>query len=75
MKKIFYTIAVAALFAACNQQQETTPAAKTEAPAKEAASLKIAYVIIDPRLKSQITGKKASKRQFKKMLKEQGVIV
>lgn len=47
MKKIFYTIAVAALFAACNQQQETTPAAKTEAPAKEAASLKIAYVIID----------------------------
>ena len=34
----------------------------------------IAYVIIDPRLKSQITGKKASKRQFKKMLKEQGVI-
>lgn len=35
----------------------------------------IAYVIIDPRLKSQITGKKASKRQFKKMLKEQGVIV
>ena len=35
----------------------------------------IAYVLIDPRLKSQITGKKASKRQFKKMLKEQGVIV
>lgn len=35
----------------------------------------LAYVLIDPRLKSQITGKKASKRQFKKMLKEQGVIV
>ncbi|MBQ6542157.1 MAG: ABC transporter permease [Lachnospiraceae bacterium] len=33
----------------------------------------IAYVLIDPRLKSQITGKKATKRQFRKMLKEQGV--
>ncbi|HPF54769.1 MAG TPA: ABC transporter permease [Eubacteriales bacterium] len=33
----------------------------------------IAYVIIDPRLKSQITGKKASKRQFNKLLRERGV--
>ena len=33
----------------------------------------IAYVIIDPRLKSQITGKKASRRQFNKLLQEQGV--
>lgn len=33
----------------------------------------IAYVLIDPRLKSQVLGKKASKRQFKKMLAEQGV--
>ncbi len=31
----------------------------------------IAYVVIDPRLKSQVLGKKASKRQFKKMLAEQ----
>lgn len=33
----------------------------------------IAYVIIDPRLKSQVLGKKASKRQFKKQLEQQGV--
>lgn len=33
----------------------------------------IAYVIIDPRLKSQVLGKKASTRQFKKRLKERGV--
>lgn len=33
----------------------------------------IAYVIIDPRLKSQVLGKKASKRQFKKLLEQQGV--
>lgn len=33
----------------------------------------IAYVIIDPRLKSQVLGKKATKRQFKKLLEEQGV--
>ena len=31
----------------------------------------IAYVIIDPRLKSQVLGKKASKRQFKKLLAQQ----
>lgn len=35
----------------------------------------IAYVIIDPRLKSQITGKKASKRKLNQMLREQGVTV
>lgn len=35
----------------------------------------IAYVIIDPRLKTQVLGKKASKRQFKKLLAEQGVTV
>ena len=33
----------------------------------------IAYVIIDPRLKSQITGRKANKRQYNKLLREQGV--
>ena len=33
----------------------------------------LAYVVIDPRLKSQVLGKKASKRQFKKLLAEQGV--
>lgn len=33
----------------------------------------IAYVVIDPRLKSQVLGKKATNRQFKKQLKEQGV--
>jgi peptide/nickel transport system permease protein len=33
----------------------------------------IAYVIIDPRLKNQVLGKKASKRQFKKLLAERGV--
>lgn len=35
----------------------------------------IAYVIIDPRLKSQVLGKKASKRRFKKQLAQQGVSV
>ncbi len=35
----------------------------------------IAYVIIDPRLKSQVLGKKASKRQFKKLLEQKGVAV
>lgn len=35
----------------------------------------ICYVIIDPRLKSQVLGKKASSRQFKKRLREQGVTV
>lgn len=35
----------------------------------------IAYVVIDPRLKSQITGRKANKRKINKMLKEQGVNV
>ncbi len=34
----------------------------------------IAYVIIDPRLKTQITGKKANRRKFKKLLQEQGGI-
>lgn len=33
----------------------------------------IAYVIIDPRLKSQVLGKKASARRFRKQLEEQGV--
>lgn len=31
----------------------------------------IAYVIIDPRLKSQITGRKASKRELKQLLEQQ----
>ena len=35
----------------------------------------IAYVLIDPRLKSQITGKKASRRRFNQLLKERGVTV
>lgn len=34
----------------------------------------ITYVIIDPRLKSQIAGKKTNKRKINQMLKEQGVI-
>ena len=47
MKKIFYTLAVAVLFTACNN----TPNEKTEQPAAEPAQevhqLKIAYVLID----------------------------
>ena len=31
----------------------------------------LAYVLIDPRLKSRVTGKKLSKRTIKKMLAEQ----
>ena len=33
----------------------------------------LAYVLIDPRLKSRVTGKKLSKRTIKKMLAEQEV--
>ncbi len=48
MKKIFYTLAVAALLAACNNQQEAPVAEKTaETPAQAASQLKIAYVLID----------------------------
>lgn len=35
----------------------------------------ITYVIIDPRLKSQIAGKKINNRKFNQLLKEQGVVV
>ncbi len=47
MKKIFYTIAAAALFAACNNNPQTETAQPTAAPAQEVQQLKIAYVLID----------------------------
>lgn len=47
MKKIFYTIAAAALFAACNNTPKEETAQPTAAPAQEVQQLKIAYVLID----------------------------
>lgn len=47
MKKIFYTIAAAALFVACNNNPQTETAQPTAAPAQEVQQLKIAYVLID----------------------------
>ena len=47
MKKIFYIIAAAALFAACTNNPQETPAPQTEAPAEAVHQLKIAYVLID----------------------------
>ena len=47
MKKIFYTIAAAALFAACNNNPQTETAQPTAAPVQEVQQLKIAYVLID----------------------------
>lgn len=47
MKKIFYTIAAAALFVACNNNPQTETAQTTAAPAQEVQQLKIAYVLID----------------------------
>ena len=47
MKKIFYTLAAAALFAACNNNPKEESAQPTAAPAQEVQQLKIAYVLID----------------------------
>ena len=47
MKKIFYTLAAAALFAACNNTPKEETAQPTAAPSQEVHQLKIAYVLID----------------------------
>lgn len=47
MKKIFYTLAVAALFAACNNTPKEETVQPTTGTTEEVHQLKIAYVLID----------------------------
>lgn len=65
MKKIFYTLAAAALFAACNNTPTEAPQQQATEPEAEQQGLKIAYVLIDT-LTSQYELYKDASENFQK---------